>query len=171
MIDMKTTKHIILAIALLVSAFLKVQATENDELVWHTDIMKANEISKASKKPIFAFFTGSDWCGWCHKLQREVLTKPEFIKWAKENVVLVELDFPRGKTLAPELVQQNTGLQQALQVQGFPTIWLFFLSKNAEGTGFNIEALGTLGYPQGATPGKEELKFISDANSVIAKKK
>jgi thioredoxin-related protein len=174
---MKYTKRIILAITLLAGTFLIIpqcnskEKKEKDELTWYTDVMKANEISTSSKKPIFAFFTGSDWCGWCHKLQREVLTKPEFVKWAKDNVILLELDFPRNKALAPELVQQNTSLQQALQVQGFPTIWLFFLNKNAEGTGFNIEALGTLGYPQGAVPGKEELKFISDANSVIAKKK
>ena len=163
------TKAIILVIAFLAMNLQVAKCNEKDELTWHTDIMKANEISRASKKPIFAFFTGSDWCGWCHKLQREVLTKPEFVKWAKDNVVLLELDFPRGKTLAPELVQQNSSLQQALQVQGFPTIWLFFLTKTADGANFNIEALGTLGYPQGATPGKEELKFISDANSVLAK--
>ena len=32
------------------------------------------------------FFTGSDWCGWCMRLQREVFLTPEFTKWAKDNV-------------------------------------------------------------------------------------
>ena len=45
------------------------------------------------------FFTGSDWCGWCIRLQKEVFFKPEFTKWAAENVVLVELDFPRKSTI------------------------------------------------------------------------
>src|ERR1041384_4506447 len=82
-------------------------AKEEKELVWLTDVIKANELSQKTKKPIFAFFTGSDWCGWCIKLQKEVFAKEEFIKWAKENVVLLELDFPRMKQLPPELVQQN----------------------------------------------------------------
>src|ERR1700744_1852989 len=78
-------------------------APKKESLVWYTDLMKAQDQSKATRKPIFGFFTGSDWCGWCHKLQEEVFSKPEFVKWAKKNVILLELDFPRQKQLAPEL--------------------------------------------------------------------
>jgi len=141
-----------------------------ETLVWHTDLMKANDISTASKKPIFAFFTGSDWCGWCHKLQREVFAKPEFVSWAKKNVVLLELDFPRRKQLSPELTQQNSNLQQQFKVQGYPTIWMFFASKDAKSGNFNLNPLGSLGYPSGVETGKEEIKFIKDANAVLAKK-
>lgn len=143
---------------------------KTEALVWYTDILKANEISKASNKPIFAFFTGSDWCGWCKKLQRDVFAKPEFIEWAKKNVVLLELDFPRAKKLSPELTQQNAGLQQTFQVQGFPTIWMFFLAKDEKTQKFTISPLGSLGYPQGAEMGKEELKFLKDANSILKQK-
>jgi len=143
---------------------------KTEELVWHTDINKAHEISLKKKKPIFAFFTGSDWCGWCHKLQREVFVKPEFISWAKKNVVLVELDFPRRKELPRELREQNYSLQQALQVRGYPTIWIFTLEKDEEKK-YKINAMGSLGYPAGAEPGKEEVKFLSEANSILAKKK
>ena len=72
---------------------MSMQAQE--ELTWHTDMSKATDISIKENKPIFLFFTGSDWCGWCIRLQKEVFKTPEFIKWAKDNVVLVELDFPR----------------------------------------------------------------------------
>jgi thioredoxin-related protein len=65
------------------------------DLTWHTDMEKAISISQKEKKPIMLFFTGSDWCGWCIRLQKEVFKKPEFIEWAKSNVVLVEVDFPR----------------------------------------------------------------------------
>jgi len=143
---------------------------KTEALEWHTDILKANEVSKASNKPIFAFFTGSDWCGWCKKLQRDVFAKPEFIEWAKKNVVLLELDFPRAKKLSPELTQQNAGLQQTFQVQGFPTIWMFFLVKDEKTQKFTISPLGSLGYPQGAELGKEELKFLKDANSILKQK-
>ena len=66
---------------------------------WNTDMNKSIEISLDTKKPIMLFFTGSDWCGWCKKLVREVYDKPEFKKWAEKNVVLVEIDFPRKSKL------------------------------------------------------------------------
>lgn len=147
-----------------------VPAQKEGHLVWYTDIAKANEVSQATQKPIFAFFTGSDWCGWCKKLEREVFSKPAFIQWAEKNVVLLELDFPRHKTLSPELMQQNQELQQAFQVRGYPTIWLFFLAKSKDGTMRDIHPLGTLGYPQGAEPGKEEVKFLQDGDSLLLKK-
>src|SRR5574343_419862 len=93
------------------------------ELTWQTDMNKAVEISKKTKKPLLLFFTGSDWCGWCIRLQKEVLKTPEFAKWAKDNVVLVELDFPRRAQQSPELVKQNMELQQVLGVRGYPTVW------------------------------------------------
>ena len=64
---------------------LSTQAQENQ--TWHTDINKAIAISKKENKPMFLFFTGSDWCGWCIKLQKEVFKTPEFTAWAKDKVV------------------------------------------------------------------------------------
>jgi thioredoxin-related protein len=140
-----------------------------EALEWYTDLMKANEIATKSKKPIFAFFTGSDWCGWCKKLQADVFAKKEFIDWAKKNVILLELDYPRFKQLPPELAQQNNSLQQTFQIAGYPTIWLFNLSKNDTANNFIINRIGSLGYPQGSEPGKEEVKFLNDANGLLKK--
>ena len=128
---------------------------------------EAQKISNATHKPIFGFFTGSDWCGWCHKLTNDVLDKPEFIEWAKKNVVLLELDYPRRKQLSPELQQQNNELQQVFKVQGFPTVWLFFLETDEKSKKKNINPLGSLGYPQGAEQGKEQVKFLNDANTIL----
>lgn len=141
------------------------------ELEWHTDLMKANELAVKSGKPLFGFFTGSDWCGWCHKLQRDVFAKPEFVKWAKANVILLELDFPRAKQLPQETMQQNQSLQQAFQVQGYPTIWYFSMSPGNGNGQMAITAYGNQGYPSGATPGKEEVTFLNMANEIIAKAK
>jgi thiol:disulfide interchange protein len=143
---------------------------KEESLEWHTNIMKANEISKATNKPIFAFFTGSDWCVWCKRLQAHVFAKPEFVQWAKKNVVLLELDFPRGKQLSPDLTQQNASLQQTFGVQGYPTIWMFYMKPDTSGTKYNLEPLGSLGYPQGAEQGKEEIKFLKDANAILENK-
>lgn len=167
---------IISSILTLVFGFSFVQTKEapakmETSLEWQTDLMKANEISLSTKKPIFAFFTGSDWCGWCHKLQRNVFAKPAFVEWAKKNVVLLELDFPRYKTLSQELIQQNQTLQQQLKVGGYPTIWMFYLSKDDAKNSINIKTLGSLGYPSGAEAGKEEVKFLATANSILATSK
>jgi protein disulfide-isomerase len=141
------------------------------ELTWYTNLLDAQKISNASNKPIFAFFTGSDWCGWCQKLHMDVLNKKEFIDWAKKNVVLLELDYPRRKELSPELKQQNNELQQTFQVRGYPTVWMFFLKDNPTTMKKEINPLGSLGYPQGAEPGKEQVKFLKDANDILKNKK
>ena len=145
-------------------------ASESNSLVWYTDLVLANEVSKATNKPIFASFTGSDWCGWCRKLQAEVFSKPAFINWAKEKVILLELDFPHQKQLPPDLVQQNNSLQNAFKVQGFPTVWFFFMTKNDTTNNYIISPLGSTGYPSGAEPGKEEVKFIQNAEIILANK-
>lgn len=139
-------------------------------LEWHTDLMKVHDLSAKTKKPIFAFFTGSDWCGWCIKLQNNVFSKPEFIEWAKKNVILLELDFPRGKQLSPELAQQNANMQQAFGVTGYPTVWIFKTIKNDKEKKFSIDSYGSLGYPA-AEPGQEQFKFIEDAEKILNTKK
>ena len=140
------------------------------ELTWFTKLTDAQKVSNETNKPIFAFFTGSDWCGWCQKLHHDVLDKQAFIDWAKKNVVLLELDYPKRKQLPPDLAQQNGELQQVFKVQGYPTVWLFFLIDDAVTKKKNINAMGSLGYPQGAEPGKEEVKFLNDANVILANK-
>ncbi len=137
-------------------------------LSWYTDLTKARELSDATKKPIFGFFTGSDWCGWCKKLQADVFAKDAFVAWAKKNVILLELDFPRRTQLPAELAQQNQALQQALGIKGYPTIWLFTVTEDQANKSLNLNTLGSLGYPTGSEIGKEEVKFLNDANLVLA---
>ena len=144
------------------------QASAESSLQWYTNLQEANKLSQSSKKPIFAFFTGSDWCGWCKKLQRDVFAKPEFVAWAKKNVILLELDYPRTKTLPPDLVQQNSSLQQALAVSGYPTIWFIFATVDPANGNINLSTLGSLGYPRDAVPGSEQVKFLDDANKILS---
>lgn len=89
---------------------------------WHEDIESAKKESLKTGKPLMLFFTGSDWCGWCIKLQKEVFKEEEFAKWANENVVLVDLDFPRRKEQDPTIKSQNLKLQQQFNIMGFPTV-------------------------------------------------
>jgi thioredoxin-related protein len=112
---------------------------------WLVDLDKAYEISKKTGKPIMANFTGSDWCGWCKRLTATVFSKPEFKSWADKNVVLLEVDFPRRSEVPDNIKTQNNSLQQAFQVTGFPTVWLFTMDKDATGN-FSVNALGKGGY-------------------------
>ncbi len=122
-------------------------ATEAQELVWETNVTKAMVISTETKKPLLLFFTGSDWCGWCIRLQKEVLKTPEFAAWAKENVVLVELDYPRKVPQTEEIKKQNNELQIAFGIQGFPTI-ILANATTKEGK-VNFEGIGSTGYVAG----------------------
>jgi protein disulfide-isomerase len=131
---------------------------------WLVNLDEAYALSKKTGKPILANFTGSDWCGWCKRLVASVFSKPEFQSWAEKNVVLVELDFPRRKTLPPHIQQQNANLQQAFQVSGYPTIWVFNLSKDDAKNQYSIEALGKTGY----TATVEE--FTAGVEQMIKKK-
>ena len=94
------------------------------ELVWETDYAAAVAKAKAENKTLLLNFTGSDWCGWCHKLDREVFKMAEFKKYAAENLVLVKLDFPRRKQISEAEKQQNNLLASKHNVKGFPTILL-----------------------------------------------
>ncbi|HEY6169678.1 MAG TPA: thioredoxin family protein [Verrucomicrobiae bacterium] len=92
------------------------------DLEWLTDLNAAKAKAKKENKILMLDFTGSDWCGWCIKLNKEVFTQPEFAEYAKKNLVLVELDFPAKKPQSPELKAANKKLQAEHQVRGFPTI-------------------------------------------------
>jgi thioredoxin-related protein len=137
--------------------------SQEGDLEWHTDLNKAIEISIESEKPLFMFFTGSDWCGWCIRLQKEVFFKPDFVKWAKENLVLVELDFPRRKKLEESLKQQNENLRQMFAVRGYPTGW--FVIPEIEENKVNFKRLGSQGYVAGGPK-----NWIDGANKILSKK-
>jgi thioredoxin-related protein len=128
--------------------FIGVSTMQAQELKWHTDVKEAIKVSNKEKKPLMMFFTGSDWCGWCIRLQNEVLKTPEFTKWAKENVVLVELDYPRRTAQSEEIKKQNAELQQAFGIQGFPTVYFAKATVNKEEK-VNFEGLGSTGYVAG----------------------
>lgn len=109
---------------------------------WLTSYRDAVNQSKAFGKPILMNFTGSDWCGWCKKLKAEVFDTPEFKKWATDQVILLEVDFPRGTPQSPALKSQNEDLAKkfASSVKGYPTI-LFVTSDG--------KVLGKYGYDKG----------------------
>ncbi len=113
-------KRVITAM-LLVGLFV-FSALAGDE--WLTDFNLAKKEAAQKKLPILADFSGSDWCGWCIKLDQEVFSQKEFKAFAKDQVVLFLADFPHAKKLDAELAAQNAQLQQTYGVKGFPTVLL-----------------------------------------------
>ena len=107
---------------------------------WSEEYDKALAQAKADKKLVLLDFTGSDWCGWCIKLDKEVFSQAEFTEYAKKNVVLVELDYPRSKEQSKEIKAQNAKLQGEYMIKGYPTIIVL----NSEG-----KKVGELGYQPG----------------------
>jgi len=91
---------------------------------WETDFDVAKQRARDEKKPILLDFTGSDWCGWCMKLKKEVFDTPQFREYAKGKLVLVEVDFPQAKRLSKALKEQNEKLAQVYGIHGYPTITL-----------------------------------------------
>ena len=162
-------KQFIFVTILLTCCNLTFAQSSKDSTEWFTQVHKAQAISKLTGKPIFAFFTGSDWCVWCRKLQADVFAKPAFKEWANDEVVLLELDFPAKKVLPTDIVQQNQQLKSFFKISGFPTVWLFCINEEKENH-FIISPYGSLGYPKGPVKGKEEVKFLADAKSILGSK-
>ena len=83
------------------------------------DYDAARARAKAGGKPVFVLFTGSDWCPYCVKLEKEVLSQPEFLDVATNEYELVVLDFPQKKQLPKKRQKRNRELQRKFGVRGF----------------------------------------------------
>jgi protein disulfide-isomerase len=116
------------------------KASESSKSGWLTNYAEAQEAAKSQNKLLLMDFTGSDWCGWCIMLEKEIFSKPEFKDYARKNLVLLELDFPRRKELSAEMMEQNQRLAIKHRIQGFPTIVVLDSSG---------KELAQLGYMQG----------------------
>jgi|WetSurMetagenome_2_1015567.scaffolds.fasta_scaffold101340_1 thioredoxin-related protein len=105
-----------------VLAALSLFTASTGAATWLTDLPSALSQAKGTDKLILINFTGSDWCGWCIKLRQEVFSQPEFDTFATDELVLVEVDFPRRKQLSAEQRTTNQALADQFGIKGFPTI-------------------------------------------------
>ena len=91
---------------------------------WKTDFKAALAEAGSQNKHVLVNFTGSDWCGWCIKLDKEVFSQEAFQQFAEDKLLLVKVDFPRKKQQSADLTAQNEALLKKYGVRGFPTILL-----------------------------------------------
>lgn len=118
---------------------------------WKIDLDAALTEASDQNKHVLINFTGSDWCGWCIKLDKEVFEQAAFKQFADDELVLVKIDFPRRKKQSAELIAQNEKLLEKYGVRGFPTILLL----SSEG-----ELLAKTGYKAGGA--EAYIKHIKD---------
>ena len=156
------TKKVIILSALITLIMISACIAENpkgnteDGINWFTNLEDAQKIAQEKNIPIFIHFTGSDWCGWCWKLEEEVYSKPVFQDYVAENMVMVTIDFPREIKQPEEVVAYNRALATRFNIKGFPTVQLL----NPDGS-----AIAQTGFQYG---GPE--KYIEHLKELLVKK-
>jgi thiol-disulfide isomerase/thioredoxin len=119
------TKHLLAASC---AAFLGFTSAFAGGEGWTHDFAAARKQAADEKKDLLIDFTGSDWCGWCERLNEQVFIHAPFKAGVKDKFVLVELDYPQKPEnvakLSDETKAQNKELQAKYSINGYPTILL-----------------------------------------------
>ena len=89
---------------------------------WLTDFPAAKKQAKEENKRVLMLFTGSDWCVYCIKWDKEVFSKSEFQDYAKTNFVKVLVDFPNKKPLPKAQQRANDSLLDKFDVDEYPCV-------------------------------------------------
>ncbi|MFM2199777.1 MAG: hypothetical protein RLZZ505_3209 [Verrucomicrobiota bacterium] len=148
-------KRFLITVASLVALSAASMAAESG---WLTDYEAAKKQAKEENKPILINFTGTDWCGWCIRIEKEVFSKDEFKAYAKENLVLMEVDFPEKKKQTDEVKAQNKALDKEFKIEGYPTIFLI----DSEGKKLSED----IGYREGGAQA-----YVDHLKELLSKKK
>lgn len=131
---MKTLIYTFLVITAVLLYFLFNQNNLNDaDLVsfdannsanWLDDLSIAKAKSQEEQKPILMYFTGSNWCSGCIRLNKDIFSKSAFIDFATEELILMKVDFPLGVQQKEDLINQNNYLYDLYEIEGMPTVIL-----------------------------------------------
>lgn len=150
---------ILLAAALLAAApaFAEPVPAEGAEVGAFTqDVAAAKALAREKGLPLLLDFTGSDWCGWCKLMDRQVFSQDAWKEWAATSIVLATIDFPSDESLVPHgFRERNRRLSDQYGIEGYPT----FVLLSAAG-----EEIGRLGASRDASPEK----FVAKVRAVLA---
>lgn len=155
----------LIAMSLATSVYAERPVTEGAKVgEWTMDFEAAKALAKAKNLPVLMNFTGSDWCGWCKLMDKNVFTTEAWKNFATQNMVTVFIDFPKDKSLVPaKLVPSNKALSEKFEVGGYPTYIL--LAPDGE------KQLGKLSASRDATPASfiQDIKKYTEWPAKIAK--
>lgn len=128
------------------------------EIHWLTNYDEAIKESTATNKYMLIVFTGSDWCPWCQKLDREVLSTDEFAEMVGSKFVFLKIDFPTHTKITSAQQKHNNDLKEKYGVKGFPT--LIILDEKQQ-------KINTIGYRAGGAKAYADYlqSTIADYNS------
>jgi len=140
----QTIALLILMVACCTTISLNAANASGQGINWQTSYETAVNQAKSSSKPILLFFTGSDWCGWCNRLEDEVFNTAEFAGSSKDKFIFVKIDFPLYTALPQQLNEQNKQLKKRYDIRSFPTIVIIDPQE---------QQIGTTGYRAGG-PGQ-----------------
>lgn len=125
--------------------------------IWLTDYTQAKAEAASSHKLVLINFSGSDWCGPCIRMKKEIFGTETFEKYANDHLVLVRADFPRSKKnqLSKEQVKKNELLAEKYNKDGkFPLTVL-------------VNAQGKVLKEWDGFPNETPAKFINEINSIV----
>ncbi len=153
----------LLACLLATSLFLPCFAKESDVRIdgaepgeWTQDWDAAVALSKEKDVPIFALFTGSDWCPYCVKLHDRIFAKDGWKNGIRNQVLLVYVDFPRDKSKVPEKYRdRNRTLAERYEIEGYPTCLLLSVDE--------LKPVMQYGYDDSDTPesfAKDVIEYV-----------
>ncbi len=145
-----------------ISLFQLCQGAEAQrQIEWMTNYEQAVQRANSESKPLLLFFTGSDWCGWCNKLEQEVLDTGEFFNAVGDKFVFVKLDFPREKSIDPMTKEQNRQLKSQFDIRSYPTIIVYDAKLN--------QKIGVTGYRPGGSRQYADhlLRMLADYQSYL----
>ena len=117
--------------------------SQNWEVSYDNSIKRAKEESKK----LLVVFQGSDWCGPCIKLSKEIWSTEFFIDYSDKSYVMLQVDFPRRKknSLSESQKEQNAVLAEKFNPRGY---FPFVVVLNSSG-----KLIGEIGY-ENTTPQK-----------------
>jgi len=145
---------LVLSAVLLCGCNQKAVAADQPD-IWKADYDAALKQAAAENKYVLVSISGLEWCGWCKALESEVFSRPEFIAYAKDNLVCVLLDFNHsGRATNTEFAKQHEMLLEKFKVEGFPTVLIL----NPQGKGIVRD-----GYQRGGP-----VKYVEFIKGVIA---
>ncbi len=125
---MKKYMLLIMVFVLIISACSaqnKTNTPAHNDATWLTNLEEAQAKAAAEKKFVLVNFSGSDWCGWCIKLDEEVFSQEAFLNYAEKNLILVNLDFPQSTPQDPAQKTYNKSIAEKYKIAAFPSVYVF----------------------------------------------
>lgn len=89
---------------------------------WLTSVQQARDVALRDERFVMMYFTGSDWCGWCKRLDKEVLNTEIFQGLMRDYLAPVKIDFPKKRVVSEAEYRANLLLAESYKVQGYPTL-------------------------------------------------